>query len=64
MRLLLITGVMLLASCGAAIDLTQEPGWTGPVPATMQEFALAAAAEKHGRERANKKLELAAKKLR
>lgn len=60
MRTLAIMGVMLLASCGPKVlDLTPEPGWTGGTPKTMQEFALAASAEKHGRLRANAKLDAA-----
>jgi len=60
MRLLAIMAVMLLASCGPRVDLSPCPGWEGKTPETMQDFALAASAEKYGRLCANSKLEVAA----
>lgn len=65
MRVLAITCLALLASCGPelrGLDLTPCDGWTGGRPATEQQFALAASAEKHGRLCANSKL-LAARQL-
>ena len=59
MSRLAIMAVMLLASCGPKIDYSPCPGWEGMTPKTMQEFALAASAEKYGRECANAKLAVA-----
>lgn len=68
MRHCLITCLMLLAACGpdarpilapppiSADLLIQQPGWTGPTPRLDGQFALAAAAEKHGREMCNGQL--------
>lgn len=59
--ILAITCLALLASCGPKPDLTPCSGWGGARPATERDFALAASAEKRGRECANKKLEVAAR---
>lgn len=59
--LLAITCLALLVSCGPKPDLTPCAGWTGGRVATERDFALAASAEKRGRECANAKLEVAAK---
>lgn len=74
MRLLMITSMMLLASCGpgkvslvpveVSIPeklLQQQSGWTGPAPTTNEEFAEAARAEIAGRRRANQNLASIAK---
>lgn len=59
MRSLILTSLMLLASCGhhievaapviPPVDLNPCGGWTGPTPTTNQMLADAAGAEKHGR---------------
>lgn len=56
MKPLAIMALMLLASCGPRPDLTPCDGWTGATPRTMQDFAMAASAEKYGRLCANAKL--------
>lgn len=68
MRALVLTCVMLLASCGrdaalAALDLEPCAGWVGGRVVTEQDFARAAGAEKFGRLCANEKLN-AVKKVR
>lgn len=58
---LAITCLALLASCGpdlAEVHALAVPcdGWTSDTPRTERDFALAASAEKFGRECANAKL--------
>ncbi|WP_243612918.1 hypothetical protein [Shimia aestuarii] len=70
MKRFLITCAALVSACGdndpavrvtappISADLLQpEPGWTGGAPRTERDFALAVAAERAGRIRANGKLE-------
>lgn len=69
MRRCLIICLMLLSACGdhppaeiealQALDLSQCPGWQGPVPAVEAQMARASAAEMAGRLCANAKLSAA-----
>lgn len=60
MKILAITCLTLLASCGPklldGVDIEPCDGWTGARPTTEQQFARAALAEAHGRKCANSKL--------
>lgn len=59
--ILALTCAALVSGCGERPDLTGCVGWTGGPPKSEQEFALAASAEKRGRELCNVKLEAARK---